>query len=75
MLKKYWGIVIVVLTFLLLPMKTSANTIINGNEFSTFKRTKAEIQAAWNVGKLDSSGNIFEVEPSYTAPYRAGVVK
>lgn len=75
MLKKCWGIVIIVLTFLILPMKTSANTIINGNEFSTFKRTKAEIQAAWNVGRLDSSGNIFEVEPSYTAPYRAGVVK
>ena len=75
MLKKYRVILVAVLMLLLVPGKVSANTVINGNDISEFQRSKADIQNAWKVGQLDYSGSVFEVEPSYVAPYRAGVLK
>ena len=75
MLKKYRVILVAVLMLLLVPGKVSANTVINGNDIPEFQRSKADIQNAWKIGQLDYSGSVFEVEPSYVAPYRAGVLK
>jgi len=52
----------------------AANKVVNGNDFAVFKRTKKEIQNKWIVGKLNPT-DIFEVAPSYKAPYNGGVVK
>lgn len=59
---------------IILPLNVYANTIINGNDFAIYNRTKEQIYNKWRVGKIDSEVNIFTSLPSYTAPYKAGVV-
>ena len=70
---------LVLVMFMLLPVTVLAdNRVINGNEFSVYKRSKEDIYDRWKTGKLDIPSNyndIYEELPSYQAPYKAGVVK
>ena len=75
MLKKYWGVILLFILYFLAPVNVFANTVINGNDFAVFQRTKEDIQAAYEVGYMNISDNIWLEEPSYTAPYKAGVLK
>ena len=59
---------------IILPLNVYANTVINGNDFAIYNRTKEQIYNKWRVGRIDQSVNIFTSLPSYTAPYKAGVV-
>ena len=66
---------IVLFTFMLLfPVLVHANTVINGNDFAVYNRTKEAIYNKWQTGKIDRSIKVFTSLPSYTAPYQAGVV-
>lgn len=58
---------------MLFPFSIYANTVINGNDFTIYNRTKEEIYNKWIVGKIDDSVNIFNREASYVSPYVAGI--
>ena len=77
MKKKIVSLVLVM--FMLLPVTVLAdNRVIDGNEFSVYKRSREDIYNMWKTGKLDIPSNyndIYEEVPSYQAPYKAGVVK
>lgn len=60
----------------ILPMTIYAdNRVINGNDFDVYSRTKEDIANKWKIGQITRPDNIYEVIPSYSSPYKAGVVK
>lgn len=66
--------ILLILT-IILPLNVYAqNRVINGNDFAIYNRTKADIYNKWRIGKIDQEVPIYVSEPSYTAPYKAGVV-
>ena len=67
---------LVVIAVFLIPINVFAeNTIINGNDFSIYQRSKEDIKNKWETGVLEIPTSIYEIEPSYETPYQAGVVK
>ena len=67
---------LILLLIVLLPFNIYAdNRLINGNDYTVYQKSKENITAKWQVGKLDIPDNIFDIAPSYTSPYSAGVVK
>ena len=59
---------------MLFPMLVHANTVINGNDFAVYQRSKQDIFNRWQIGKINRNVEIFTSLPSYEAPYKAGVV-
>ena len=73
MKNKFYKLLLFIL--IIFPITVYAdNPVINGNNFTVFNRTKEEIYNEWLTGKIDSSVTKYISEPSYTAPYKAGVV-
>lgn len=70
-MKKIFKLIISLI--ILLPINVYANMVINGNEFTVYKRTKQEIYNKWIVGKINQNISRFDTLPQYTAPYKAGV--
>lgn len=65
---------IVFIFIMLLPILVHANTVINGNDFEIYQRSKQDIFNKWQIGKIDRNIELFTSLPSYTAPYKAGVL-
>ena len=65
---------LLLLLLLIIPLNVYANTVINGNNFAIYNRTKEQIYNKWSTGKIDRNVTIYTTEPNYYSPYRAGVV-
>lgn len=67
---------ILLLLIICLPSVVFAkNRVIDGNEFDVYKRSKEDILDKWNtLGVIDNSVTKYVSNPSYTNPYKAGVL-